>query len=500
MRSKKALVNTLAGIAYELVAVVCGLILPRLILSAFGSKYNGITASISQFISCIALMKAGIGGVSRAALYKALAGNDKREISSIVKATQGFMRKIAMMFILFIAIFALIFSNYMMEDFPPIFTISLVLIIGISTFGEYFFGMTYEILLSADQRQCVYSIIRIFTTILNTIVAAILIYAGFEIRIVKLASSLVFLLNPLIVNFYARRKYGIIDDVEPDNKILSQRWDAVGHEIANFVNTNTDVMVLTVFSNLLEVSVYTVYNTVIIGVRKVVNTFVNGFGAAFGNMYAKGEYELMEKNFRIYELIVFSLASIIYSITAVMFVPYAGLYTSGITDVNYERPLFAYIMTLAGAFSCIRIPYQNIVTVAGHFKQTRNGAFVEAIINIVISIIAVNRFGLVGVAFGTIIANLFRTIQYAVYMSKNVLIRSISHFVKHTVAFLFVFVFVSSFSELFLDLSCNTVQEWIFTAVVTGIVTVVLTILVNFTFWREDMLRFVDKIKRMINA
>ena len=65
--------NMMASIGYEMVAVICGLILPRLILSTFGSSYNGITSSITQFLSCVTLLRAGIGGVTRASLYKPLA-------------------------------------------------------------------------------------------------------------------------------------------------------------------------------------------------------------------------------------------------------------------------------------------------------------------------------------------------------------------------------------------------------------------------------------------
>ena len=55
MRTKKAVINTMTSIIAEIVSIICGLILPRLILGAFGSSYNGITSSITQFLSCIGL-------------------------------------------------------------------------------------------------------------------------------------------------------------------------------------------------------------------------------------------------------------------------------------------------------------------------------------------------------------------------------------------------------------------------------------------------------------
>ena len=76
---------------YEIVSLVCGLISQRLILSSFGSAYNGVTQSISQFISYIELMKAGIGGVAMAALYKPLSEHDDREMNEVLSSMQKFM-------------------------------------------------------------------------------------------------------------------------------------------------------------------------------------------------------------------------------------------------------------------------------------------------------------------------------------------------------------------------------------------------------------------------
>lgn len=361
-RSRKALNNTIAGFALEFVNLICGLILPRLILTAFGSSYNGVTSSITQFISCISLMKAGIGGVTRAALYKSLAEHDTQKISEIVVSTERFMRKIALIFVGGVIVFAAIYPIWICKDFSWWFTFSLILIIAISTFVQYYFGLTYQMLLNADQRQGITSIVQIISVVANTVIAAIMIRLGASIHIVKLGSAFAFALNPLLINFYTKRHYKIDKKVKPNMSHISQRWDALGHEVANFINTNTDVIVLTIFTNIREVSVYTVYAYVIHAIRLVVTNFVNSFGAAFGNMYARKEYNLMHENLGIFELIVFSISSVVYSVTLVMFTPFALVYTQGVNDVSYDRTLFGIIITVAGFFSCFRIPYYSITT------------------------------------------------------------------------------------------------------------------------------------------
>ena len=60
MRSERAIKNLITSVLQELTAIACGLLLPRLVLSHFGSAYNGVTASIAQFLGCAALLRAGV--------------------------------------------------------------------------------------------------------------------------------------------------------------------------------------------------------------------------------------------------------------------------------------------------------------------------------------------------------------------------------------------------------------------------------------------------------
>ena len=58
-------------------------------------------------------------------------------------------------------------------------------------------------------------------------------------------------------------------------------------------------------------------------------------------------------------------------------------------------------------------------------------AITEAILNLVTAVALVLKFGLVGVAVGTLVAMVYRTCYLAWYISKNVINRSLWPFVKH---------------------------------------------------------------------
>lgn len=149
--------------------------------------------------------------------------------------------------------------------------------------------------------------------------------------------------------------------------------------------------------------------------------FSSNIEPAFGNMIAKGEKDILKKRVSMCSTLTIQVAVALFSTAALVISPFVQIYTKGVTDVNYLRPSFGILMLIAEAFYCIRLPYQSTVYAAGHFKQTRNGAIAEAAINIVLSVVLVYKFGLIGVAIGTLVSMLIRTIQYIWYYYINLI-------------------------------------------------------------------------------
>lgn len=425
MKYSKTVNNIISSVTLQLITIICGLIVPKLIISAFGSNVNGLVTLITQFLTYITILESGFGPVVKSVLYKPIANKDKITIENILKTSERFFRKIAVIFLVYILVLCVVFPIIVNGEFSNIFTISLVLIIAISTFAEYYFGMTYKLYLQAEQKTYVISVIQIGTLVLNTIIIIALIKFGASIQIVKLVSALIFVLRPILQNIYVKKKYNInLKQAKSDYKI-EQKWEGLAQHIAYVVHTNTDIVILSLFGNMAEVSVYSVYLLVVNGVKRVVQSFTGGIDAAFGDMIAKGEHDNLNRAFKKYENLYLTLSTAAFGVTFCLIIPFVKYYTRGITDVNYIRPAFAYLMVLAEFICIIRQPYNDLVKVAGHFKQTRIGAWVEAISNIVISLVLVWHFGIVGVAIGTLFAMSFRTIEFMYHTSKYILNRSV---------------------------------------------------------------------------
>lgn len=497
MRSKKAMYNIFASVFSQIVSIICGFVLPRLILSRFGSDYNGITNSISQFLSVVALMRSGVGGATRAALYKSLAQEDLYKTSSIIRATEIFMRRVALLFAAFAVSFSFIYPFFVKDEFDWLFSATLVLIISLSTFVQYYFGITYQMLLQADQRQYIYSLLHCLTVVLNTIVASLLIKLGFGIHFVKAGSAIVFCISPLFLNIYVRNKYKLNRTVEPDFSAISQRWDALFHQIASFIHSNTDVVLLTIFTNIKEVSVYSVYCMVSNGMRTAVYTVITGVEAAFGNIIAKNEKLALNRNIDSFETLLHFILGSIFSVAFVFITPFIKMYTSGINDVSYERYLFGYLLLISEFLFCARVPYESVINAAGHYKPTKKYTLFEAVINLVLSMLLVKKYSLVGIIIGTIVSIAYRTVAFSYYLSQNIAFRKLSKTFKRYIITTANVLIVILCAKLLNYEAVSSLYHLIIQASTLTIVSVVLNLLMNLIFFRNE---FNDIVTKIINV
>ncbi len=498
-RTKKATLNILTSALLEVVALVCGLILPRLILRNYGSAYNGITSSATQFLSMISILTLGVSGSTRAALYKPLADHDVAATSAIVRATERYMRKVGLVLSAYIIILAIVYPLVVDTGFDFWDVSLLILAVGINSFGNYFFGVTYQAFLSADQSIYISNIFTIITTILNTVLSVILIYCGFSIQVVKLGSAVIFFLKPFMQNVYVTRKYQLEKRCEPDNRALSKRKDVLAHSIATIVHDNTDMIVLTIFCGVKIVSVYTVYNFIMATLKKMLTIFSNGTETIFGDMWAKNELEKINKHLANYEYFVLLLVSTVFSTAIVMILPFVKLYTKGVTDVEYILPLYSVVIIIAQAFYCFRVPYVSLVQGVGKYKETKKGAFYEAGINIILSVIFVQFIGIVGVAVGTLVANIFRTVQYALFVEKNIITRKKFSFVRIIVSTLLLLAIISVIGRLLFDrFSGLGWLQWIGCGAATLVIGCVISSLFSLIYYRESFLGLLSVAKKMI--
>lgn len=494
MNTKLAKKNVRTSILYQLVTVAYGLVVPRLVLSSFGSEVNGLTSSLSQFLNYISLLEGGLSGVIMAALYKPLANKDYAKVSGVIKAADNFFKKIALIFAVYTLALATIYPFVVSTSFSWGYIFSLTIIISTSLFIQYFFSLSYRLLINADQNGYVVFSTLILFTILNFLVTFIVIYVYPEIHILKAASAIVFIVQPIAFNRYIKKNYKLDKNAEPDEEAIAQRWDGFGQNIAFFIHSNTDVVILTIFSTLSNVSIYAVYMLAVNAIRSLVLAIFSALAPSLGNSLVTMSKEESNSLFDNYEFGLSVITTFAFTCGALLVTPFVQVYTKGITDANYYQPIFGCLMMAAEAVYCFRDPYVTVTYVSGKYKETAKYAYIEAVLNIVVSVILVSKLGLIGVAIGTLLAMSYRMISHMMYIANNLFERELKKSLKCLLVHSMIAILSAILVTLLIRIDVQNYFDWIIEAVATVAVVVTVMIAVLYMTYRKQLCLFTKRL------
>ena len=482
----------------SLTTIICGFILPRLILQTFGSEVNGLVNSIGQFLGIIGLMDLGVGAVVQSSLYKPLVDNDYEEISKIMSSASRFFKMLGRILLVYVLILAVIYPFISDNEFNYFYSASLIISMAISSFAQYYFAITNQLLLIADQKGYICYTIQIISVVLNTLFCAAVIYLGGTIQVVKFVSSIVFLIQPIYLKYYVDKHYALDLKIKYTEEPIKQKWNGIAQHVSAVVLDGTDTIVLTIFSSLSNVSIYSVYHLVVYGIKNLFTSMTNGGVQSFlGELFASQDKDKLSPTFSYIEWILHTSASFIFACTGVLIVPFVSVYTKGITDANYFQPVFGALIVAANCAHCLRLPYHIMIKAAGQYKETQNSYIIAAVMNLLISAIVVKFWGLIGVAVGTLVSMLYQTIWMAIYCSKHILQFPITRFVKQILIDI-ISIVVCYILAGFIQLQETSYNYWILMALECSMICGAVFIVMNMIFYHKMVFKVATVLKSKV--
>lgn len=424
MRLKYGLYNTFFGVLSQVIIMIFGLITPKLFLTSLGSEVNGLLQSISYIFTYIALLEAGVGTATIQALYGPIAKNKEQEINKILSATNIYYKKTGIIYLIIVILFAFIYPFVVDTNIKPVIIIFVILLNGLGGVINFLFQGKYRLLLQAEGKTYILTNLSTIISILTNIAKIILLLLGFNVVVIQ-ASYLFFnIVQMIYITYYIQKNYKWINVKEkPNYDAISQKNSVLIHQISNLICNNTDVIVLTLFCNLKIVSVYTLYVMIFDMVKTLIINILGGFYFVMGQEYNSNRERYLKLH-DIYEVISLSLSFSLYTIAYIFVLPFFKLYTSGITDISYIDQYLPILFVITRILMCGRDSSAQVINYAGHFKNTQWRSVLEASINLVVSIIMVNKLGIYGVLIGTIVALLYRANDMIIYANKYLLKRN----------------------------------------------------------------------------
>lgn len=486
MKSKVTLINIVSSLILQVVTVISGFIIPKIILMNFGSNVNGLVSSLNQFLSYITLIEGGITGVVLANLYRPLVERDDIKISAVLVTAKRFFNKIGFLFIAYSISVAIIYPILSKEGFSWLFIASLTIVLSLNLLIQYLFSLCFRVLLQADKKIYVISITQIIITICNIVFAILSVKIYPSIHLLKLLTGLLYVIQPFVYARFVKKHYNINWNIESDDTLLKERWNGFAINCAAFIHNSTDITILTIFTNLATVSIYGVYTLVTNGLKGLFAAIFRAIAPTVGQAYAKGdEYEL-NKKMDLFEFVTFVSVYFCFTLTGLLITPFVQLYTKGISDANYIQPLFGVLIVISEGLYLIKEPHVDLAYSANKFKELALPAFAEAGINILISLLLVHKLGLVGVAIGTIVGMTYRMIYHIYFTTKIVENRKQWIFYKKILLFSIVTV-LGVWICCFLPILEVTAWSWILHAFIYALILGALYLILSLLLFKKEI-------------
>lgn len=494
---KKLFYNSIMALACQIASVICAFFLPQLIIRIYGSEVNGLLTSIAQFLSVISLLEMGMSTVAQAYLFKPIAENDKPQISRVLAAVRDFFNKIGCILVSYVVLLIIFYPKLAKSTFDWWFIAVLFVATSMDYFARYFIGIPDIVLVSADQRNYIYSLAHMAVLIVSTLVSVVLIRAGFSIQCVKLAAALVYFLKPVILRIYVNRHYTIDRKAKYIENPIDQKYNGLAQHIAHTVLNSTDTVVLTVLSTLNNVSIYAVYHLVTNGLQAIITALSNGLTPSFGSLWVSEDKPRLKTYFEMAEWGVHTAVVFLFGCSSVLIVSFVMLYTKGVSDVDYFQPMFGGLLNVANAMLCLRLPYNSMIHAGGHFKQTQKYYSIGAVINVVFSVLAVGRWGLRGVAAGTFLACAFYVVWMMLYVSKHFIPGTVKTFLKQSLMDVCV-IMIAYPIALKLSGEVTDYLTWAWLAVKVACVWGIAVLAVNLIFEKKKMTVIYGMMRRTV--
>ena len=444
MRTKKVLLNMLCDILPYLLIGIIGIIKMDALITNIGDVGNGYYQTINQIISYVFLAQAGFSDAVIYSLYKPFAEKNKDDINAIYGGARKIFRIIG---IIILGIIFLVSSGlYLFYHFEEGYRFSATIcffIISTSYLISYFGrGQTYSAVLSAAQEKYVYSLVFNSVKILCDILIVVVTVKFKSLESIAIVILIMKILEEIINRIVVKRKYPYLHEIaRRDTSMVKMTKDLAWTQVGYLVLNNVDPLLLMGFSGPVMVSIYTAYNYILRFLNEIASRMELASVNSFGNVFAKKE-EKISKLFKEY-LMMFILVAFCMSITFMI-----GIRGFIMIWVGKENYILSYLtVTLFTAtlfFNILYYPLVAVINASGLFKDNKRHIFICAFINVVLSVILINFFGINGILFGTVIAFIVNILLKSNLVVKKIL-KNINLFsvLKYYIVSLFLFIILA---------------------------------------------------------
>lgn len=417
-RTYNSIVNLSVNVLYQIFVLIVSYLIRRIFIEILGVNYLGISSLFSNILEILALAELGISSAISFSMYKEITENNKEKLQALNTYYKSLYNKIALI-VLSVGLALLPFLKYLIkieEDIPNIQIFYLMYLFN--TVFSYLFVYKTTIVI-ADQNG--YKL-KIIGSVIEVVKYILQIYVLIEFKdyfLFLLVQIVLTIMSNIIKNCVSTKWYPFIKEKkELDDKDKKDLWTSIKamfyYKFGGVILNNTDNILTSILVSTTAVGYYSNYTMIYNKLISCINLFFNSLLPSIGNLNASVDNEKKYNLFKLISLLSYWTFSIA-CIGAFFIAEDVVVAMSGAHDFLLGKNIL--IITVIN-FYLLGVLNPNYIfrQTTGLFKMAKYSMLICALLNIILSVILGNFYGLFGILLATIISRLVTNIWYEPYI------------------------------------------------------------------------------------
>lgn len=408
MRTKYSFINALIGVGGQILATVLAFLSRMVFIRYLSEAHLGINGLFTNILGILNLAELGIGTTMIYSMYKPAAENDEDKIIRLMNLYRRLYHYVAgVVLLLGLSLFP--FLDYFIKGASGVEHLNFIYFMYLAnTVGSYFLSYKNSIFL-ANQKAYIRVSYEQFVHIIYLVLQMIIL--------IVTGNFILFLLVQLLGQFFVNVLVAVRADKDypylKRHKELPSKDECRGivknvtamslHRFGGAIVKGTDNLLMSAFVGLGSVGIYSNYKLILLNLNALLDKVYSAFTGSIGNLSATEGKEKVYEVFLILDFSVFLLYGYFSGGLAILFNPFIKLAFG-------EKYLFSQVTVLVmvtdfyiTGMRQMNLQFRNVM---GLFWYDRYKPLAEVLINLVVSITMVKRYGVVGIFIGTIASTL----------------------------------------------------------------------------------------------
>ena len=450
-RTEYSAINTTVALISRIIAILMGFVTRVVFTHVLNENYVGINGLFTDILNVLSLTELGVGTAITYALYRPIAQKDIKQQQQLMRMYQNFYRATALC-VTVVGLALIPFMDVLMKNRPDVDHLILIYLLYLANSVLSYLLVYKRTLIDAHQMNYIVLVYQTIFLLIQDVCQIIVLLVTRNFILFLSIYIICTVLSNIAISWKADKLFPYLKELchekmgrEEKKSIYRNIRAMMMHKIGNVIVNNTDNLLISSFVGVVSVGIYSNYYLVIGSVRQVLDQIFQGITASVGNLGATEDSDAIKNVFDI----AFFIGQWLYGFTAICLFELLNPFVEIAFGKNYlftkEIVLILCINFFINGTRKAALTFRDSM---GLFWFDRYKAIVEAVLNLVISLVLVSKFGTFGVFAGTFISTMLTSVwvePYIIY--KYRLKRPVSEFFKTYAYYMLVMAGVWTIAE-----------------------------------------------------